>query len=168
MPNNRTPILPPYTTFVRNLRTRLFSTSSHIPCWAVAPTKIKTIDHARRYPLIEAQFNNAAHQPYIHDIVVVVIHGAKTSVFRIYLQRGKGLPSNGCNDTIVGDVVMLRVAAGDNTYNTVVNMRVTDGKIANYVFKESLTRIAKFQSPARTQLPKKLVFRRARAFPGKP
>ncbi|KAJ7732561.1 hypothetical protein B0H16DRAFT_1732756 [Mycena metata] len=168
MPNNRTPIRPPYTSFVRNLRTRLFSTSNHVARWAVAPTKINTTRRTQRYPLVEAQFNHAAHQPYIHDIPVVVIHGAKTTVLRIYLQRGKALPPNGCNNTIVGDLVMLRVAAGDDTYQTVVNMRVTDGKIADYVFKECLTRIAKFQGPARTRLPKKLVIRRARAFPGKP
>jgi hypothetical protein len=48
------------------------------------------------------------------------------------LKRGKALAANAYADNIVGDIVLMRVAAFDST--SVVNMRGTDTRMADYVF----------------------------------
>jgi hypothetical protein len=47
------------------------------------------------------------------------------------MKRGKVLAANGCAE-IAGDVVIMRVAASDSA--SVVNLRSTDARVADYVF----------------------------------
>ncbi|KAJ7769617.1 hypothetical protein DFH07DRAFT_954212 [Mycena maculata] len=167
MVNTRTPIAS-HKAFIRNIRSRHFSTSHNAARFAWTPTNIESSDLDTRYPLVEANFPDAARQPWLHDFVVELQHGKKASSFRVFIKRGTALPPNACDNTIVGDVIIMRVAASDATATSVVNMRSTDAKIADYVFKASLQRISKFQGVKRTRLPKKLVLHRARSFPGSP
>ncbi|KAJ7910165.1 hypothetical protein B0H13DRAFT_2329699 [Mycena leptocephala] len=154
-------------SFLRELRCRHYSTSHNTPRFAFTPTHIEYCKpDASRYPLVESIFSDAAHQPWIHDFNVRLQHGQKISRFRIFMKRGKALNANACANTIAGDVVIMRVAAHDTT--SVVNMRSTDSRIADYVFHAALQRMTKFQSVHRTRLPKELTVYRAHAFPGSP
>ncbi|KAJ7914744.1 hypothetical protein B0H13DRAFT_2325065 [Mycena leptocephala] len=166
MVNNRKPVTI-RKSFLRELRCRHYSTSHNTPRFAFTPTHIEYCKpDASRYPLVESIFSDAAHQPWIHDFNVRLQHGQKISRFRIFMKRGKALNANACANTIAGDVVIMRVAAHDTT--SVVNMRSTDSRIADYVFHAALQRMTKFQSVHRTRLPKELTVYRAHAFPGSP
>ncbi|KAJ7843388.1 hypothetical protein B0H13DRAFT_1909417 [Mycena leptocephala] len=146
MVNNRKPVTI-RKSFLRELRCRHYSTSHNTPRFAFTPTHIEYCKpDASRYPLVESIFSDAAHQPWIHDF--------------------NALNANACANTIAGDVVIMRVAAHDTT--SVVNMRSTDSRIADYVFHAALQRMTKFQSVHRTRLPKELTVYRAHAFPGSP
>ncbi|KAJ7838148.1 hypothetical protein B0H13DRAFT_2367698 [Mycena leptocephala] len=136
-------------SFLRELRCRHYSTSHNTPRFAFTPTHIEYSNpDAPRYPLVESIFSDAAHQPWI------------------FMKRGKALNANACANTIAGDVMIIRVAAHDTT--SVVNMRSTDSRIADYIFHAALQRMTKFQSAHRTHLPKELTVHRAHAFPGSP
>ncbi|KAJ7435335.1 hypothetical protein B0H11DRAFT_1937639 [Mycena galericulata] len=166
MVNHRKPVAT-RKSFLRVLRSRHYSTSHHAPRFASTPTQIEYSNpDASRYPLVESNFCDAARQPWIHDFNVQLRHGRKLSRFRIFMKRGKALTPNACANTIAGDVVIMRVAARDDT--SVVNMRSTDSRIADYVFHAALECITKFQSAHRTRLPKELIVERAHAFPGSP
>ncbi|KAJ7105939.1 hypothetical protein C8R44DRAFT_745595 [Mycena epipterygia] len=166
MVNNRQPVAA-HKSFLRVLCSRHYSTSHHAPRFASTPTNIERADpHASRYPLVESNFSDTAHQPWIHDFKVQLQHGKKVSRFRIFMKRGKALNANACANIIAGDVVIMRVAARDN--KSVVNMRSTDSRVADYVFHAALECMKKFQSAPRTRPPKELIVKRARAFPGSP
>ncbi|KAJ7103949.1 hypothetical protein C8R44DRAFT_887437 [Mycena epipterygia] len=166
MVNNRQPVAP-HKCFLRVIRSRHYSTSHHAPRFAFTPTNIKRSDpDASRYPLVESNFSDAAHQPWIHDFKVQLQHGKKVSCFRIFMKRGKALQPNACANVIAGDVVIMRMAARDS--KSVVNMRSTDSRVADYVFHGALECMTKFQSATRTRPPKELILKRAYAFPGSP
>ncbi|KAJ7764962.1 hypothetical protein DFH07DRAFT_770237 [Mycena maculata] len=126
----------------------------------------KIQSNSSQYPLVESNFSDAAHQPWIHDFNVQLQHGQKVSRFRVFLKRGKALGPNACADTIAGDVLIMRVAACDST--SVVNMRSMDSRVADYVFQGAVECITKFQGPHRTRPPKELIVKRQSAFPGSP
>ncbi|KAJ7851722.1 hypothetical protein B0H13DRAFT_1904970 [Mycena leptocephala] len=67
-----------------------------------------------------------------HSLPNKLQHGQKISRFRIFMKRGKALNANTCANTIAGDVVIMHIAVHDTT--SVVNMRSTDSRIADYVF----------------------------------
>ncbi|KAJ6600150.1 hypothetical protein B0H10DRAFT_2231022 [Mycena sp. CBHHK59/15] len=127
MVNNRKPVVIRKCS-LRTLRSRHYSTSHNAPRFVSTPTNIES--DVSRYPLVESNFSDAAHQPWIHD-------------FKIKLQHGK-------------------------KFNSVVNMHSTDSWVADYIFYAALDHMSKFQSPHRTRLPKELVLKRGRAFPGSP
>ncbi|KAJ7163650.1 hypothetical protein C8R46DRAFT_1221070 [Mycena filopes] len=163
MVNHRTPVV--HKSLVKEIRSRHYSTIHQAPRFTSTPTQIeRSVPNASRYPLVEANFSDAASQPWIHDFFVKLEHGGKISRFRVFVKRGKALNPNACADTIVGDVVLMRVAAHNNS--AVVNMRSTDWRLADYAFEGCLQRISRFQSAQRTRLPKELIVRRLRAFPG--
>ncbi|KAJ6553680.1 hypothetical protein B0H10DRAFT_1960478 [Mycena sp. CBHHK59/15] len=163
MVNNRKPVVIRKCS-LRTLRSRHYSTSHNAPRFVSTPTNIES--DVSRYPLVESNFSDAAHQPWIHDFKIKLQHGKKLSRFHIFMKRGKALDPNACANTIAGDVVIMRAAARDS--NSVVNMRSTDSRVADYIFYAALDRMSKFQSPHRTRLPKELVLKRGRAFPGSP
>ncbi|KAJ6550114.1 hypothetical protein B0H19DRAFT_1264977 [Mycena capillaripes] len=152
-------------SFLRALRSRHYSTSHPVPRFSSTPTHIESPD-AAQYPLVESNFSDAARQPWIHDFNVQLQHGHRVSRFCIFMKRGKALAPNACANILSGDVVIMRLAARDST--SVVNMRSTDSRIADYVFHVALERMSKFQSAQRTRLPKELIVERGRAFPGSP
>jgi hypothetical protein len=80
---------------------------------------------------VETHFDDASNQPWIHDFIIKLTHGQKVSCFRLFMKRGKVLAANGCAE-IAGDVVIMRVAASDSA--SVVNLRSTDVRVADYVF----------------------------------
>ncbi|KAJ7102636.1 hypothetical protein B0H15DRAFT_796057 [Mycena belliarum] len=131
----------------------------------VAPRKSSNPDTSR-YPLVESNFSDAARQPWIHDFIVRLEHGRKTTRLRIFMKRGQALTPNAYANSIKGDVIMMRVAARDCT--SVVNMRSTDSRLADFVFQAALERMTKFQGVRRTRLPNELIIKRVRAFPGSP
>ncbi|KAF8209983.1 hypothetical protein K438DRAFT_1960213 [Mycena galopus ATCC 62051] len=155
-----------FQPIIKNLRSRLYSTAPNGPRVASTPTHIEKSNPNAQYPLVESHFLDAAHQPWIHDFRIRLEHGQKVSRFRIFLKRSKALAPNAYANNIMGDIVLMRVAAADIT--SVVNMRGTDARIADYVFDAALERINKFQSATRTRPPKELVVHRAQAFPGSP
>lgn len=90
---------------------------------------------ALRYPVVEnVCHRDADRQPWIHDFDVTLEHGQKIASFRIFLKRGITLLPNKYSDAIVGDIVIMRLAARDG--NKVVNVRSTDRPAANYIFNE--------------------------------
>ncbi|KAJ7106726.1 hypothetical protein C8R44DRAFT_885990 [Mycena epipterygia] len=164
MVNNRQPVAA-HMSFLRVLRSRHYSTSHHAPRFASTPTNIeRTNPDGSQYPLVESNFSDAALQAWIHDFTVQLQHGKKVSRFRIFMKRGKALQPNACSNIVAGDVVIMRVAARDG--KSVVNMRSTDSRVADYVFHAALERMSRFQSVSRTRLPKELIVKRGRAFPG--
>ncbi|KAJ6619634.1 hypothetical protein B0H10DRAFT_1946683 [Mycena sp. CBHHK59/15] len=163
MVNNRKPV-GIHKCSLKALRSRHYSTSHNTPRFVSTPTNIES--DASQYPLVESNFSDAAHQPWIHDFKIKLQHGKKLSCFRIFMKRGKALVPNACANTITGDVVIMRAAAHDS--NSIVNMRSTDSRVADYIFNVTLDRMSKFRSPHRTWLPKELVLKRGRAFPGSP
>ncbi|KAJ7478559.1 hypothetical protein FB451DRAFT_1172888 [Mycena latifolia] len=85
------------TCFLKKLRSRHYSTSHYAPRFASTPTNIEYSDpDVSRYPLVESNFSDAAHQPWIHDFNVQLQHGKKVSRFRIFMKRGKALNPNVC------------------------------------------------------------------------
>ncbi|KAF8168650.1 hypothetical protein K438DRAFT_1774707 [Mycena galopus ATCC 62051] len=166
MVNNRKPVAI-RKSLLKELRSRHYSTSHNAPRFALTPMHIERSNPtASRYPLVESNFPDATRQPWIHDFIVQLQHGTKISRFRVFLKRGKALSPNACANNIVGDVVIMRVARCDDT--SAVNLRSTDGRIADYIFHASLERITKFQSATKTRLPKELIVERNRAFGGAP
>ncbi|KAJ6543229.1 hypothetical protein DFH09DRAFT_1088922 [Mycena vulgaris] len=155
MVNNRPPVAV-HKSVLRVLRSRHYSTSHHAPRFASTPTNIEsTGTHASRYPLVESNFSDAARQPGIHDFNVQLQHGKKVTRFRIFMKRGRALNANTCANNIAGDVVIMRVAARD--IKSVVNMRSTDSRVADYVFHAAFECMTKFQSAPRTRPPKELI-----------
>ncbi|KAJ7191173.1 hypothetical protein GGX14DRAFT_407360 [Mycena pura] len=165
MVNRRKPVAS-RKPIIKNLRSRLYSTEPDAPRIAFTPTHVEKSNANARYPLVESHFSDAALQPWIHDFRIRLQHGRKVTRFRIFLKHGKALAPNAYADNIVGDIVLMRVAASDIT--SVVNMRGTDARMADYVFNAALERIDKFQSATRTLPPEELVVHRAQAFPGSP
>ena len=156
-------------------------TSTFLCCRLYQPMSPKNISiHTRctspnpqspRYPCIESTLDYPTVQPHIHDVYVVVKHGRITTTFRVFFKRHIMLPVSGYLG-VHGDVLIMRVASRSNA--SVVNMRSTDGRLADYVAKKwvndfdivdyKLTpgaRIApmirRFQSPQRVPLPKQLL-----------
>jgi hypothetical protein len=119
--------------FLREIRSRHYSTSHNAPRFAFTPTHVERSDpDVSRYPFVESNFSDAARQPWIHDFNIKLQHGNKESRFRLFMKRGKVLNPNACAGTIVGDVVLMRAAVRDS--KSVVNMRSTDSRIADFVF----------------------------------
>ncbi|KAJ7016076.1 hypothetical protein C8F04DRAFT_1282788 [Mycena alexandri] len=169
MVNNRKSVNV-HTSTTKPIRSRHYSTTHNTPRLAYTPTQIEPANpnpliKPGRKPLVEAHFSEGAIQPFIHDFRVRLLHGHKESPFRVFVKRGQALTPNACAAIIAGDVVIMRVAANDK--DSAVNMRRTDRPMANFVFRECLHRISRFQSAERTRLPTKdLVIVRQRAFPG--
>ncbi|KAJ6552408.1 hypothetical protein DFH09DRAFT_1319161 [Mycena vulgaris] len=163
MVNHRKPVAI-RKCFLRELRSRHYSTSHYAPRFACTPTHIDP--DASCYPLVESNFSDAAHQPWFHDFKVQLQHGKKVSRFRIFMKRGKALNPNTCDNSIAGDVVIMRVTARDR--ESVVNMCSTDSRVADYIFHAALECMTQFQSTHRTRPPKELIVKRQRVFPGSP
>ncbi|KAJ6620837.1 hypothetical protein B0H10DRAFT_1945864 [Mycena sp. CBHHK59/15] len=105
MVNNRKPVVI-HKCSLRTLRSRHYSTSHNAPRFVSTPTNIES--DVSRYPLVESNFSDAAHQPWIHDFKIKLQHGKKLSRFHIFMKRGKALDPNACANTIAGDVVIMR------------------------------------------------------------
>ncbi|KAJ7302701.1 hypothetical protein DFH08DRAFT_826443 [Mycena albidolilacea] len=164
MVNNHKPVVV-RKSVLKELRSRHYTTSHNAPRVAATPTHVEKSNTNARYPLVETHFDNASNQPWIHDFIIKLTHGQKVSHFRLFMKRGKVLAANGCAE-IAGDVVIMRVAASDSA--SVVNLRSTDARVADYVFNAAIERITEFQSAKRTRPPKVLAVHRAQAFPGSP
>jgi hypothetical protein len=123
-------------SYRKPIRVLHYSTSRPTARWTTVSTIFQNSRaDALRYPVVEnVCHRDADRQPWIHDFDVTLEHGQKIASFRIFLKRGITLLPNKYSDAIVGDIVIMRLAARDG--NKVVNVRSTDRPAANYIFNE--------------------------------
>ncbi|KAJ7775852.1 hypothetical protein B0H14DRAFT_2631766 [Mycena olivaceomarginata] len=135
------------------LRVLHYSTSRPTARWTTVSTIFQNSRaDALRYPVVEnVCHRDADRQPWIHDFDVTLEHGQKVASFRIFLKCSITLLPNKYSDAIVGDIVIMCLAARNG--NKVVNVRSTDRPTANYIFNEALQRMKDFQSKKRICLP---------------
>ncbi|KAJ7814092.1 hypothetical protein B0H14DRAFT_3477239 [Mycena olivaceomarginata] len=153
MVNNRKSFDETSKSYRKPIRVLHYSTSRPTARWTTVSTIFQNSRaDALRYPVVEnVCHRDADRQPWIHDFDVTLEHGQKIASFRIFLKRGITLLPNKYSDAIVGDIVIMRLAARDG--NKVVNVRSTDRPAANYIFNEALQRMKDFQSKKRICLP---------------
>ena len=82
------------------------------------------------YPCVERALDYPKVQSHVHDVYVAVKHGRIITPFRVFFKRHTMLPLSGYLG-VHGDVLIMRVASRNNA--SVVNMRSTDGRLADYV-----------------------------------
>ncbi|KAJ7922104.1 hypothetical protein B0H13DRAFT_1866030 [Mycena leptocephala] len=97
--------------------------------------------HAMYRPQIETLHIDTKVNPYLHDFDVKLVHGHKTSFFRIFLKRARRCQRAG------GEIVIMRLSASDGT--TLINSRTTDGPVMDFVLSRARARIQSFQAPKR-------------------
>ncbi|KAJ7805551.1 hypothetical protein B0H14DRAFT_2611218 [Mycena olivaceomarginata] len=153
MVNNRKSFDETSKSYRKPIRVLHYSTSRPTARWTTVSTIFQnSCADALRYPVVEnVCHRDADRQPWIHDFDVTLEHGQKIASFRIFLKRGITLLPNKYSDAIVGDIVIMCLAARDG--NKVVNVRSTDRPAANYIFNEALQRMKDFQSKKRIRLP---------------
>ncbi|KAJ7635922.1 hypothetical protein B0H17DRAFT_1217191 [Mycena rosella] len=135
------------------LRSLLYP-ASVTPAFISAHTRCRGSDpQALRYPCVESVLDCAAFQPHVHDLYVTVKHGRHTSRFRLFFKRHIRLPDNP-NVGIRGDLLIMRVASRNEA--SVVNMRLSDRKLVDYVVKNIAPTIYRFQGRQRIRLPSRL------------
>ncbi|KAJ6586084.1 hypothetical protein B0H19DRAFT_853210, partial [Mycena capillaripes] len=76
------------------LRARLYTTSIASPSFISVYTRSSSDSHLARYPCVESVMGSCRIQPYVHDVTVLLRHGAAVSRFRIYFKRHKHMPAN--------------------------------------------------------------------------
>ncbi|KAJ7829767.1 hypothetical protein B0H14DRAFT_2593853 [Mycena olivaceomarginata] len=142
-----------HQSYRKPIRVLHYSTSRPTARWTTVSTIFQNSRaDALRYPVVEnVCYRDADRQPWIHDFDVTLEHGQKIASFRIFLKHGITLLPNKYSDAIVGDIVIMCLAARDG--NKVVNVRSTDRPAANYIFNEALQRMKDFQSKKRIRLP---------------
>ncbi|KAJ6560131.1 hypothetical protein B0H19DRAFT_1260775 [Mycena capillaripes] len=169
MPDRRSVFVVSTTSPLKSLRSRHYST--HQPTARVVALKASLSSRRRNAkcrPLIESLHIDPKVNPYIHDFDVKLVHGTKTSYFRIFLKHGKHIAANmhAIAHRLVGEIVVMRLSAFDGT--TLINSRTTDGPMMDFVLSSARNRIQGFQEPKRNALPVLLKVTRPTAFPGSP
>lgn len=83
--------------------------------------------------MIETLHLDTTINPYLHDFDVRLVHGHKTSFFRVFLKRGKHIVANQhpIAHGLVGEIAIMRLSACDGV--TLINARTTDGPIMDFV-----------------------------------
>jgi hypothetical protein len=89
--------------------------------------------HAMYRPQIETLHIDTKVNPYLHDFDVKLVHGHKTSFFRIFPKRSRRIAANqhAVANGLVGEIVIMRLSASDGT--TLINSRTTDGLVMDFV-----------------------------------
>jgi hypothetical protein len=120
-------------TRIIHLRGRLYSVARSRPVQVSIPTRCAA-QNSRRYPYIEALFDGAAIQPYIHDCTVTIHEGQQTHHFVAFFKRHCRLTRNrsfASTANFRGDCVVIRRSARNE--RSVVNMRGRDTALADWM-----------------------------------
>ncbi|KAJ7713184.1 hypothetical protein DFH07DRAFT_974809 [Mycena maculata] len=169
MPDNRSSFIAPVAAPEKSLRSRHYTTFRQQARFvSVRVSLASRRPNAKCRPLIETLHLDTKVNPYLHDFPVKLVHGDKTSYFRVFLKRGKRLAANQhpLAYGLVGEIVIMRLSASDGT--TLVNSRTTDGPIMDFVLAQVRARIQGFQEPKRNALPILLKIKRPTSFAGSP
>ncbi|KAJ7612056.1 hypothetical protein DFH06DRAFT_1147407 [Mycena polygramma] len=159
MPNSRTFLKPTPPTHYVSLRSRLYAASATAPRTIAIQTRCLSADPQDvRYPIVEGILDGVPMQPHVHDVVVELKHGRRTTHFRVFFKRHRYLADNVLLD-IKGDLVVMRVSATNP--GSVVNLRSGDSRLIDYVTKKIPATILPFQSPQRVRLPSRLTLVRS-------
>ncbi|KAJ7080136.1 hypothetical protein C8R44DRAFT_895519 [Mycena epipterygia] len=167
MPDKRSTFIVSSTSPQKTLRSRHYSTfQPQARFVALKVTLSSRRRHAKCRPQIETLHVNTKVNPHLHDFDVKLDHGHKTSYFRVFLKRGKRIAANqhALANGLVGEIVIMRLSASDGT--TLINSRMTDGPVMDFVLLRARARIRGFQEPKRNALPAVLKLRRPTAFSG--
>ncbi|KAJ6546133.1 hypothetical protein B0H10DRAFT_1969735 [Mycena sp. CBHHK59/15] len=160
MPNHREFLQPTPQTNDTFLRSRLYPTSGTSPTTVKVHTRAGTTDpQDNRFTCVESVFDGAAVQPHIHDVHIVLKHGRHTSHFRVFFKCHVRLPANPHLLHIRGDLLIMRIAS--RNAKSVVNMRPSDQKLADFVAARISQNIANFQSQERRPVPPKVNLQRS-------
>ncbi|KAJ7046097.1 hypothetical protein C8F04DRAFT_1173060 [Mycena alexandri] len=176
MVNHRRPFKKSRKNVERVLWSRLYPTSRNRPFFDQTRTVCETAARAaHRYPRVEPHFeSSAAEQPHIHSSLVLLKHGKKSDLFRVFYKRGMTrLSRNRCTSRaprnaarLVGEILFMRYTPGADSGEP-ISMQTCDAKKTDYIFNSPTfrERLADFQGPRRAKMPtKQLVVKRASAF----
>ncbi|KAJ7655787.1 hypothetical protein DFH06DRAFT_1329224 [Mycena polygramma] len=154
MPNTRVflPAAPSSTKVF--LRARLYAASAPAPQLPTVHTRCQTTDpQDLRFPCVESILDCGGVQPHVHDIIVVLKHGRRTTRFRVFFKRHVRLPLNP-HANLQGDILIMRMASSNP--HSVVNLRSGDTRLADFVLRKISHRLRDFQGPERLRLPLQL------------
>ncbi|KAJ7925026.1 hypothetical protein B0H13DRAFT_2314818 [Mycena leptocephala] len=169
MPDRRSSFIVPTTSPRKSLRSRHYPTFDPRARFVALNIALSSRRrHAKSRPQIEALHLDTKVNPHLHDFDVKLVHGHKTSYFRIFLKRGKHIAANqhALANGLVGEIVIMRLSASDGT--TLINSRPTDGPVMDFVLSRARARIQGFQEPKRNALPAVLKLSCPAPFPGSP
>ncbi|KAJ7473092.1 hypothetical protein B0H11DRAFT_1916899 [Mycena galericulata] len=167
MPDNRSSFITTAAAPVKSLSSRHYSTHRVLARFVSVTVSLSSRRrNAQCRPLIEALHLDTKVNPHLHDFPVKLVHGDKTSFFRVFLKRGKRIAANQhpLANGLVGEILIMRVSASDGT--TLINARPTDGPIMDHVLDMARARIQDFQEPQRNALPTLLTIQCLEPFPG--
>ncbi|KAJ7027148.1 hypothetical protein C8F04DRAFT_1267290 [Mycena alexandri] len=143
-----------YKAFLKQITARLYS--AHQPAALVpVPSRCSSTNpQDARLPFVETVMGQSSVQPCIHNVLVLVHHkGADgrsaISKFRIFFKRHVRLPYNWRLD-LQGDIVVMRIAS--RSQSSVVNLRRSDNRIADFIVASLAEKLRVFQGPKRKQL----------------
>ncbi|KAJ7878718.1 hypothetical protein B0H13DRAFT_1892523 [Mycena leptocephala] len=155
MPSNR-PYMKP--TSNKNLHTfitaRLYA-AHRPPALVPVPARCaSTNPQDARLPFVETVMGHSSTQPHIHDVTVFVHHRrpngrSAISRFRVFCKRHVRLPYNWRLD-LKGDILVMRIAS--KSFSSVVNLRRSDAKIADFIVAKFAEKLRAFQGPRRKLL----------------
>ena len=118
---------------MRKVHARFYGTKSNRP---VTKTVFTQINSRGRSPRLDLVMGDNRLQPHIHDGIVTVIKGRRTTRFHIFVKNHRRLRSNGIlerwNMPWKGDIVVMRKGISDE----VVNIRANDASLADFAVKK--------------------------------
>ncbi|KAJ7605668.1 hypothetical protein DFH06DRAFT_1348520 [Mycena polygramma] len=112
-----------------------------------------------RFPFVETVMGQSLVQPRVHDVHAFIFHSGPKgrrpkgrricARFRIFFKRHARLPVNS-RLGVKGDIVVMRVAS--HGLSSVVNMRHSDARLADYIVESVAADLRAFQGPRRKPL----------------
>ncbi|KAJ8482676.1 hypothetical protein ONZ45_g14867 [Pleurotus djamor] len=155
MPNQRKRISPQLAPI--RLRGRYFSIDA-----STGQDCLITVDREEdnpqscRYPFVEGVMKDATGspyrvvQPYVHDIYLRSTIRRKKVVYRVFFKKHKRLPPNQALAGVLGEVVILRVAA--RNMDSVVNLRPSDKAVVDRLATRLLPELRQLQETKKREL----------------
>ncbi|KAJ7190013.1 hypothetical protein B0H12DRAFT_1246480 [Mycena haematopus] len=155
MPNHRPYISPTSRkAVVKAITGRLYGAHHRATSVSVPARCSSTNARDPRVPIVESVMGQSYLQPYVHDVVVLVTHRCSddritNSWFRIFFKRHVHLSYNWRLD-LKGDIMVMRIASKNR--QSVVNLRSSDAKIADFIVASLAEKLRAFQGPKRKQM----------------